>query len=1715
MQQDSRPSVPDEVSVLSENDLVEDELEVEADRKSLLHAAAHARSITMLTGTHGVVSLPIDRPRVRLPSPEELLPAGMKADVREGDDPASARARARVAVMAAGTDSIGELRARLELARARLEAGDEEGARAEATAAASVVGHAPAAHAMLRSLAAGRADIDTQVAHVEHLRSHAVDDRARADWLVERGRLLEAKSGDSKEAITAYRDALALAGDHPGALFGLEAALEATGSWEELAAHLGRLAALAADDTKLSAWLEVERAILFDRRLDDRDGARAAFDRALSLDPGLGPVRQACVDHAVLARDDDRLAALLEQEARLDSDEARAARLELDAALALLRAGVDRARVVAMLERAHGRAPTTPLVDGRIAEELARLHDGAGKHADALRVRKNALRTVEDVREQHVALRMIAADAERVNELGEAVLALEAARVADPQDAALLADLDRVLTTAGRQEARATLWMREAALADDPHRKARALLFSAQAAKASGRDAEAARQLQAAWIAAPSAPGVYDAMAERLQAPGAQAAVKERIGLYEQAIRTTKDPDKKIYFLEKIAWLWDDVAGDATAAVRAYEDVLAIEPARMSAISGLASAATRANDDRALARALLSEADVTADPAWRVELQLRAAEAVAEIDAERALALAEALRAEAPVAVRAAELVTRIHAAAGRWELVAKTQLERAERATGAEKVALFLAAADVATSRLRSAERAIEILEDARRLAPDDAAIARTLILALESSGDAARLRKTIEAVAEGTQSPRRRAALYLRAAEIDEAADDARALAMYEKARAALPDEALLSERVTRLGARATVAPAGGSPLTVAVRLLERDRAHAGAQGAEPLLASGARDVATLRLAERIARRSKSAPLLANALAMQADAMRGTMAERALEGLAKLVAWTLPESGDFEPWERLVALGSKDVVVLDTVVRRAWTKVREGDMRAVEVATLATFRRIARASDETEALALGADHARLLRRAGRPKDAAEACKKALAIDETSLAVSSALAELATELVDRRLAILAAKALATVTTDAKARAEIMRDAADLALAEKDRPLGAELLVRALDADPDAVLVAARLAELEGSLNNWYELARTLRRALRAAKTKEAIIPMASELADVARNRIQDPMLAIEALSRAREVAPDHVPALFVLSELYIGQRSWQDALVALKDVVGATQEPSEKLVAYVGRASIYRRVLERPADAERELRAALEIDPHDARALRGLLDLGPTISMQERAALLSRLVVADGGPDDRRRALLELAETRRGLGDLDGAEGALVEAAALNPDAAMFDRLRAMAGSDQSTLARMLVRAVGRAREVGNPPGVSWLLRLGEVELEIGRVDEAVEHLEEALRMDGTRDDARIGLARALAKKGRHDTAAAALAPLLDAPSRPTPLDIGFVRLLESTLAGAGRQQQAWIARELRAIAGDVDAAARAELDHRRSLPAHGNLETLPAPSLRSFVMPSGIGRHPIWDVAPVAAAFAGKAARIALGDQGVSTRDRIKPKAVSAIRQLFDRMARAFEIVEIELAASDHVTVPGVAVEDLPWIVVPSSIADWPEPWAVAALARPFARIALGVPWFASIGAAETLAILVGFARQVSPSFGATPVERIEPLVGDYEVRAKRAIDRRRRRTLEDMQHVLDGAPAMAEDVFADALARTETRASFLLSGSLRASLDSLAPFDPPLGEALRAPGPSALTTVLARPIARDVVSFGLGAEATALRRSLGTIS
>ena len=1727
----SAPSDPGAVlldsSVLIDDD---DRASIAVDRASILDAAVNARTAAMLTGTHGVVAPPLDRAAISLPAPRDLLDDVDGFEPHDGEGLTVALLRARAAALSAGSDPVVAMRAELALAYAELTSGRVDAARASATRAASLVTHAPAVHALLRSLSAGRdaVAVDTQLAHVDHLVAHVKDELVRADFLAERGRLLEARNTASGESASAYIAALALVPDHAGALAGLEAALERTERWAELGALFGRLAGLSGEP-HTSAWLHVERALVFERRLGDAVTAASAFERALELCPGIGPVRRACVDHAVVHRDEARLASLLESEAGLETNGARATCLELDAALAWLHVG-DEARATKLLEHAHARARTGKVADTRVATELSRLLEKAGRHGDALRVRKAALAMISGPRVELLALRAVAASAERAGDLPEAVLALERARVLDADDATILEELDRLLVAAERHEARAVLWMREAALADDARTKTRALLLAADAATDAGRDVDAARHREAAWIVDPAAPGVFDALAERLAPAGSPHGVAARVELYAKAAERSTDAGRRLHYLEKIAWLWDDVAGDTVRAAEAYEDVLAVDPRRRSAIAGLASAAARARDGRKLARALLAEAEVASSDEAKTDVRLRAAEALCEADPERSLALAEAV-SRSPhgvFAMRARELCTRLHASAGRWELVVTSLAERRRAEPNSRaKVALAIAQAAVQAQRLSQPDRALATLEEARALAPDDPSIGSAIVASLEEKGDDELLREWLERLAGDAPEADARASYLIRAAEIVERrpGGDEEAVRLYVLARGAVvtdqiatgsSDEGhrLVEERLVRLGAR-TALPADeaslASPLLAAVRSLEGGRPRA---TAEALLASEARDFVTLRVAERLARAAGSAPQLANALALSTAQTHGTLAPRTLMALASLVAWTLPEGRDLEPWDRLLALGARDAVVLDDLARRTRAAAAD-DPRALGFALEATRRRLEGAADDTERVALKVELSRLQQCTGELAGAAHSARDALSIDPTSTSAALALASVAAQLGDRRAAITAARALADVVRSGTARAALLRDAADLSAAEGDMSAAAELLERALEADPEAVVVAARLAQLQGGRGAWEDLARALRRGLFAARSAEAVVPMAAELADVAKTHLKDHVLAIEALSRSREVAPQHVPTLFLLAELHIGQRTWDEALRALADVVACTSERSEKIVARVGRASILDRVLGRPSEAETELRAVLELDPHEPRALRALLALEipeRPLAASERADLLSRLVVAEMRPAERLGALLELARIRRELGDEGGAEGALVEAAALSPDPAMLARIREVAGGSPEAAARILGRAVARVRDAGMLPRIDWLVSLADLELGLERLDDAATHLEEALELDPGAAPPRLALARVLARKGQYEASSVALLPLLEGTDTK-PLDAAFLRQLDEAFTGAGRAHQSLVVRELRAVAGDLDPAGQASLDARRGLYA-SDTEALSGSMLRSFVMPDGFGRHPLWEAASIGKSLAGKLARLGLAEQGSSTKERVKPRTVHPVRLLFDRLIRLFELVDIELAVSNHVAMPVVACEDDTWLVVPASLGDWSESHAIAALARPLARIALGVPWFGTLPGDETLAILVSFARQSSPSVGTIPRERVDSLATDYELRARRAIDRKKKRALEELEESLSGAPLVPVGAFVDAVLRTEARAAFLASGDLRASLEAVASTERGLGDALRAPGRIALAAVFSQPVARDLVAFALGVEATALRRRLGTL-
>jgi tetratricopeptide (TPR) repeat protein len=240
----------------------------------------------------------------------------------------------RVSVLEPSGDAMGLARVKVELAVAsEILLADDKRAAAWAQAALDIDPSSAAAHTILRRADHGRAALSAMLEHLDHELLAATHEAHRVELLSERARLLEAVGARSDEVRDAWEQALAYAPDNPAALKGLEAELVArtlsSGSpddWDALAGHLGRMAEVYTSDPALAAWLHVERARVLERKLERIDAARSALERAIELEPNAGPVRDALVRHVAAQGDWGALVRLLDDEAQVEPNEARAAR---------------------------------------------------------------------------------------------------------------------------------------------------------------------------------------------------------------------------------------------------------------------------------------------------------------------------------------------------------------------------------------------------------------------------------------------------------------------------------------------------------------------------------------------------------------------------------------------------------------------------------------------------------------------------------------------------------------------------------------------------------------------------------------------------------------------------------------------------------------------------------------------------------------------------------------------------------------------------------------------------------------------------------------------------------------------------------------------------------------------------------------------------------------------------------------------------------------------------------------------------------------------------------------------------------------------------------------------------------------------------------------------------------------------------------------------
>jgi serine/threonine protein kinase len=1645
------------------------------------------------------------------PHREDALPA--QSEPRTRRERLDRALEERLARVADGDDAAA--RARLHLERALVDELLGDGARAmqhaEASLAASATG---VAHETLRRLKQGRLGARDLVAHVDAEIALAASESARAALLAERARLLQAAGEPSAVVRAAWERALAASPAAPAALGGLDAVLSLDdGAREAHARHLAALAEAYAAEPRLAAWLHVERAQLLDRETSGSAAAKAALMQAIAIDPGLGAVRSACVEHAVRHRDLAWLVALLDEEARLEAP-ARAVRLELDAACVARYALRDEGTASALLERAASRPTEEAAVRRRVLDELVALHERAGHAADALRARAMRLSLVTDPGEVAFELRSIATLYESLGDVPAAIAALDDALKRTPEDDATAEALDRLLEASGATTRRVDLWSRMAAATDHAERAAR-LVRAADLAERAGDVARATEALRAALVASPADTSAVDGLLRLLAEPAARdghAQARARLAVHAHAAGHAADPARRIAHLEAIALLQEERLGDDVGAIETYEAVLRLEPARPGALVGLARVAARAGQGDKAGQALLTASGGTTDAVEADELRVRAARALAPSDPDRALSIAQEILVRRPAHGAARLLAQRLHEKAGRWGQVDAMLVARIEHSADARaRASLWLAAAELRRDRLRDPAGALDAARAALAAEPSHPAARAAVVALLEASGEARALRDGLLALASSESDASARLRWTMRAAEIDELSleDDSHALALYERSLAEAPHDAWIAERRARLLARAP------EPLARTFA----DDASVGVQARTAAFADEASPSA-LRTLEREARRSGALDRVAESLTRQAAMLHASAPKlAALWGLAALQGSL---TGGDEPavLDAILALSPDDRAALGAAIRASLPTARAGDEQARGRLVRALRARLGQAADDTQRLWDSLGIALLLEpeTPARTDEASEALaryREALRIDGGSVLAAHAAAQLGGALGDAEAMVAGTLALARLQSVPSQKAVLLvraaarlanTDDARLGTPAERRARAAEVLESALDADPDAIPAVALLVAVREEQGARDRLLAALRSAFDRARSMDAVTQLGAEVARLA--SLVDPpdrVLAAEALRRVLSLRPGHGPTLRALADQHVAQGAWGDAVDALEALGAAATEPAVRLRALFELADVHAHRLGRPADEERALLAALDVDPANVVVLRRLVEARRSrgAAAEAVAPMLERLAEAHGGAADKAASLDELAELRAAAGDGAAAERARVEAHAQAPSPQRLSRLLAL-DEPASEQARVLSLAVERARALDRPDAAT-LTRLGRLEVgSLGRHGDGVQHLRLALALAPGSHEARAALATGLLHAGSPGESIVLLAPML-APD-PTPLlsldDVpATLATLEAGLAAEGRPDEALVARELRAIAGGLDDGAHAELRSRRLGidPAAPVPIALDAGTLRAAVVPHDAPAL----LLDVAAALAGVEMKLVDPDPDASPRER-RTAPPEPLRLVVHRLATLLGLPWPEIVVTDRGVRPRMGGRDGLSLLVPEVMLGRPEPVQAAMLTAPLVRVALGVPWLEDLRGAGARAVLLAAVRVVVPGHGDG---------GDDEIarRVTRAIGRKQKKVLAELAPALAAAPAPSAELVAQlerAVARAQLRAAFVATGDLLATLDAARAADEELERGTSTVGPAALAAVLTHPLAGDLARFALAPTTGGLR-------
>jgi Tfp pilus assembly protein PilF len=959
---------------------------------------------------------------------------------------------------------------------------------------------------------------------------------------------------------------------------------------------------------------------------------------------------------------------------------------------------------------------------------------------------------------------------------------------------------------------------------------ARAAWLALGAALARHRLGAAARAgvlLEEARVADPDDPALLAGVVSAHLAGGQWA--KARMALDHHAALTS-DRDWAAASLGLGAHLAEQHEADDGAAAARYRRLLDVRPADLVALAALERIASRSGDAAAQVALAEGAVDRSADPAERAALALRAAELAetAAHDLPRAAALARRALGAVPGYAPAAHLLERLLPALELWdEMVKVVDVTSAPGAFGTDgggdnKATRLERLGGLYEDRLGDPGRALALYAEWVDLGTRRGAALAALLRAAEKAGDALvaaeaalRIGTEVDGLDGATKFAWccRAAAIYEERAAADDEAIRAyeAALALSPGARPVLAGLARAHQRRGRFDAVAALlsklAEREPNPTSASMLELEGARILALRLGrAEPALAAVDRALAfdptnvaamgdRARLLERLGRAEDLAAALAGLAQVLADPADKSAAYRLQ---ADVLEWQLGR-----PREALVAIERASAAVGHArsfvAEERLWQLAGRGaELAALRLKHLGDGQ--LPASGEGE-LGMRLD---LAWRLADGEAAARALHGALEAAPTDGAVLDAGVALAFRIGRDRAIGQAFERVAEATPDAETRAALWQAAARALEREAGGEPQQETLLlwsRAVEAraTPDLLAILARRAAAAGDSARLVLARRRL-----AEQTTEPLI-RAAMLWDLARARVATGDLggADADFARAVESEPGFLPAVQDLARLREAAGDARAAAELGARAARSIKAPARAAEAFRGAARLYSNHVHDDDMAARCLEEVLAIEPEAETDFEALQVILRARGDEDRLAQVMRRRATAGPPAKRRDRLLALAELLYARDTVEAA-AVLEEAVKLDPRSApVLLRLADLqAELGRSAEAIETYRSAIRASPDAKAVSAAWV-RIGDIaERALADVDQAVWAYRNALLAAPDDLSALAGLARGLTRARDYAEAAIALRRLAgiesDAGAR-----VGHLVTLGELLAGPAEEPE------------------------------------------------------------------------------------------------------------------------------------------------------------------------------------------------------------------------------------------------------------------------------------------------------------------------